>query len=94
VLAKIRLALFEKRVNAFARLIGLVIQTQRLKSQAADAADVFRAGIERAFRDRDGGRALVEYFSAPPGDFLIKPCVRYHGVAQTHLRWTCPSPHR
>ncbi len=53
LLAKIRLALFEKRLHAFFRFLGLVIQAERLEAETADATHGLRRRVERALRNRD-----------------------------------------
>src|SRR5690606_1994210 len=55
VLAELRLALFQERLDAFARLFGVVVELQRVHAHARDAGLVGGVHVERALGDRDRG---------------------------------------
>src|SRR3984893_11012455 len=78
-------AFFEEGGGALLRLLGVVIEGQRLKAERADAADIFAVGVERAFGDGDRGRRQRQDLLAPSLDLGIELVGRHYLVDQPHL---------
>src|SRR6266542_2061792 len=83
--AEIGAAFFEEGVGALLRLIGVVIERQRLEAERADAADILAVGVERALGDGDRGRGEREDLLAPGLDLGIELFRRDDLVDQPHL---------
>ena len=64
VLAEFGLALLQEGAHPFARLLGVVVERQRLHAHPAQRANAFGIGVERALGDGDGRGAAFQNLGA------------------------------
>src|SRR6266404_18822 len=84
VLAELGLALLLKGLHAFTRLLGVVVQLERVHAHPRDAGLVRGVHVERTLGDRDRRRALLHDLVAPLLHFGVELLVRHDRVDQPY----------
>src|ERR1019366_4405846 len=88
-LSEIGLALLAIRPTALFRLLGVVVETERLHAHAGDAADRFRIRIERALGECECRWTAFKQFLTPAINLGVERVVRNGDVGEPHLDRLC-----